>query len=347
MCGAFYTSSEFLQLEEDELFRREWICVGHEREIPRPGDYFTTDLVDEPLIVVRADDGAVRVLSNVCRHRGNVVARGSGNARRFTCGYHSWSYATDGKLIGAPRMEGLDKSNCRLPNFSVERWRGFIFVNLEGKAQPLASALRDLEPLVEHYEPEQQQLLYKTDEIWATNWKCLVENFMEGYHLSSIHPKTLHPYTPTALCEKLPNGAAFTGYRSHMDPSCPDFAPPYQANLNAVERRSSVLYCIYPSFVVAFGPATAMTSYMCIRPLGVGSVGIRLGIIGPTCDPDVLSEIVRVTEEFCGEDRAALEGLYKGLKSRYYKSGPLAGAHFEGTIWDILQYMAERLGSQR
>src|SRR5580700_853519 len=103
MPAAYYTSSEFLELEKDELFRKEWICIGHEGEIPASGDYFTTDLVDEQLLVVRGSDDCVRVLSNVCRHRGNVVARGAGNARRFTCGYHAWSYGLDGKLAAAPR----------------------------------------------------------------------------------------------------------------------------------------------------------------------------------------------------------------------------------------------------
>src|SRR5262249_26420472 len=155
--AAYYTSPEFLELEKQELFRKEWICLGHEGEIPRAGDYFTTDLADEPLLVIRGQDGNVRALSNVCRHRGNIVARGCGHASRFTCGYHAWTYGTDGRLLAAPLMEGFDKASCRLPNFAVEVWNGFIFVNLEGGAPPLATALRDLEPHIRNYHLEQQR----------------------------------------------------------------------------------------------------------------------------------------------------------------------------------------------
>ena len=111
MPAAFYSSPAFLELEKDAIFRREWVCLGHVGEVAAPGDYFTTELVDEPLLVVRGDDGAVRVLSNVCRHRGNLVAAGKGNKRIFACAYHAWTYGRDGRLKTAPlhsRTIGLD-----------------------------------------------------------------------------------------------------------------------------------------------------------------------------------------------------------------------------------------------
>jgi phenylpropionate dioxygenase-like ring-hydroxylating dioxygenase large terminal subunit len=241
-------------------------------------------------------------------------------------------------------MEGLDKTSVRLPSFSVEKWRGFIFVNLDGSAQPLHTVLRELDMYVNSYEPEAQRLQHVEEETWATNWKCLVENFMEGYHLTPTHSKTLHPFTPTALCEKLPGGPGFTLYRSHLDPSCGDLSP-YQPHLSAVERRSIVLCCIYPSFLAGFGPGRAMSMYMCLRPVTADSVGIRWGLLGVLHDSQPVSELVKLTKEFCAEDRATLEGLQRGLKTRYYHHGPLANQNLEGTIWDILQYMASRLGA--
>src|ERR1700728_2000786 len=90
MPASYYTSPDYVQFEREQLFRKQWICVGHVGELPRPGHYFTTELVDEQLLVVRDLGGTVRVLSNVCRHRGNIVARGAGHAARFVCGYHAW-----------------------------------------------------------------------------------------------------------------------------------------------------------------------------------------------------------------------------------------------------------------
>jgi phenylpropionate dioxygenase-like ring-hydroxylating dioxygenase large terminal subunit len=346
MAGDFYTSPMFLELERQELFRKQWVCVGHAGALASVGDYFTAELVEEPLLVVRDSPAAIRVLSNVCRHRGSPVAQGAGNAARFVCGYHGWTYALDGRLLAAPLIregEHFAKKTCALPRFATEVWQGYIFVNLDGLAPPLAPALAPLEPYIRNYHPEQQHFLYETEEVWNTNWKCLVENFMEGYHLSPLHAKTLHPVTPTALCEKLPDGPAFTGYRANFPPQCPERGP-YHPDLTLQERRSDVFYCVYPSFVVGFCPH--FTLYMCVLPRTADTLTVRWGLTGIESDAEsaVVRDYLRLCKAFCEEDRAQLERLMKGLKSRAYVPGPLAPDDFEGTLWDIWRYLARRLG---
>lgn len=341
--AAYYTSAEFLEVEKEQLFRKDWICIGHEGEIPKPGDYFVTELVGEQLLIVRGEDSRVRIFSNVCRHRGNLLVRSRGNVGRFICGYHAWCYALDGRLIAAPLMGAFAKSGCRLHEFAMTSWKGFIFVNLSCNPAPLAQAVQEIEPYVRNYHPEQRHFLRGFDETWQTNWKCLAENFMEGYHLSPMHAKTLHAITPTRLCEKLPNGAAFTGYRANFDASYPERGP-YHEDLTPLERRSDVFYWIYPGFVVGFAPH--FTLYMCLRPLTVDSVGIRWGIVGVPEDPDspVVRAYVQLCKDFCAEDRATLEALQLALGTRHFGGGPLAGNNYEGTIWDMYQFMATRLG---
>jgi phenylpropionate dioxygenase-like ring-hydroxylating dioxygenase large terminal subunit len=345
MQAAYYTSPEFLGVERERIFRRQWVCIGHAGEIPHAGDYFTTELIDEPLLAVRDEGGAVHVLSNVCRHRGNIVATGAGNAKGFVCGYHAWSYGLDGRLLAAPLLAAradFDKRACRLPRLATELWQGFIFVNLDGSAAPLKPSLLPIDPYIHNYHPEERHFLFGVEEVWNTNWKCLAENFMEGYHLSPLHAGTLHDITPTALCKKLPDGPAFTGYRARFAPECPERGP-YHADLTDEERRSDVFYCIYPSFVVGFCPH--FTIYMCLRPLTVDTVGIRWGLTGVTNDREasVTRDYIALCKAFCAEDRDALERLQRGLKSRLYKPGPLAPDDFEGTVWDIAQYMARQL----
>lgn len=347
MPGAFYTSPEFTQLERDTLFRSQWICIGHEGEVRSSGDYFTTELVDEPLLVVRDPSGAVRVLSNVCRHRGSTVAQGAGNANRFVCGYHGWSYALDGRLLAAPLItetDGFKKKACALPTLACELWYGYIFVNLDGQAAPLGPTLAAAQTMISNYHPEQQHHLFAAEEVWNTNWKNLVENFMEGYHLSPLHAKTLHPVTPTALCEKLPDGPAFTGYRSNFNPEYPERGP-FHNDLTRQEQRSDVFYCVYPSFVVGFCPN--FTLYMCLRPLTTGTVGIRWGVTGVADDPTskLVTDYVEFCKQFSAEDRLQMERLQVGLQSRHYVPGPLAPDAFEGTIADFWQYMSRQLGS--
>ena len=283
--AAFYTSPEYLEFERGALFRTQWICLGHVGAIPNVGDYFTAELADEQLLIVRESAAAVSVLSNICRHRGSPVVTGAGHAARFVCGYHGWTYALDGRLLAAPLIQDgkhFNKAACRLPRFASEIWQGYIFVNLDGSAAPLAPALSSTEPYIRNYHPAEQHFLFETQEVWQTNWKCLVENFMEGYHLSPLHAKTLHPVTPTNLCEKLPNGDAFTGYRANFHPQCPERGP-YHADLTPQERRSDVFYCVYPSFVVGFCPH--FTLYMCITPATADSVAIRWGVTGIADDP--------------------------------------------------------------
>lgn len=348
MPPAYYTSEAFLELEREHLFRRDWVCLGHASEIAKPGDYYTTELVGEPLLVIRGEDSAVRVLSNVCRHRGNLVAEGRGNRGRFTCSYHAWTYKSDGQLVGAPFMEerkDFDKRKCGLPAFNTEIWQDFIFVNLDGNAEPLAPRLDWFLPKIKNYHHPGRHHQFVGEEVWNTNWKCLVENFMEGYHLSFAHKDTLHPITPTSLCTKIDCKPGMTAYTSGYDPKVPERGP-YHADLTAAERRYSVLFSVFPNMVASIVPN--VTLYMMVRPLTASSVGVKWGLAGNIADPEH-PDVIRYRDlciAFNAEDRAALETVQKGLRSRYFKGGPLAAANYEGTIWDLNLYLADKLGNQ-
>ena len=105
MPPAVYTSEEWFEFEKRAVWDREWICVGHIGTIPRPGDYVSITISEDPLIVQRKDDGGVRVMSAVCQHRGHVLGEEKGNTRVFTCPFHGWSYDETGKLVSAPEMD--------------------------------------------------------------------------------------------------------------------------------------------------------------------------------------------------------------------------------------------------
>ena len=305
-----------------------------------------TDLVGESLLVVRGVDSRIRVLSNVCRHRGNLVAKGSGNKRRFVCSYHAWTYDPDGALANAPLMTkspAFKKENCGLPEFATEIWQDFIFVNLDGKATALAPRLDAFLPRINNYHHLGRHHQFVGEEIWKTNWKCLVENFMEGYHLSVAHAKTLHPMTPTSLCKKMPTPAGMTAYTSGYDPNYPERGP-YHEDLTPEERRYSVLFSVFPNCMVSIVPN--VTLYLLVRPIDADTVGVKWGIAGNIDDPNH-PDVIRYRDlcfAFNAEDKEQLEGVQKGMKTRYLKSGPLAPADYEGTIWDFYQYMASKLG---
>lgn len=346
----FYTSADFLELEKDAIFRREWICLGHTGEIPNPGDFFTTELVGENLLVARDSTGEIHVLSNVCRHRANLVeTQAKGNRRSFVCPYHAWTYDTDGRLKTAPLMnksKTFDAAKCSLPQLATEIWNNFVFVNLDGTAAPLAAQLGDLQSILHNYHPELRNLLFTEEAVWHTNWKNLTENFMEGYHLFATHPKTLQPMTPTQLCRKVPGRDRWTAYRSYYDPSYPPRGP-FHEDMSEDERNNSVLFNIFPSFVVAV--AANYTLYLCLRPAGPDKVAIRWGIAGPKTDPNdpEVTAYVDLCKAFNAEDREKLEDLQRAQNTRYYHSGPLAPDDLEGTIWDFLGYMGRMVGADR
>ena len=340
-----YTEPAILNYEIDQLLRNEWLCLGRADEIPNPGDYFTTLLFNEPLLIVRGDDKQIRVLSNVCRHRNMLVAEGCGNIERFLCPYHAWSYGRDGRLLFAPRMpEGALSEIARagLPRLKHELWQGFIYVNLSGTAEPLAPRLQGLDTILHNYHTEEMHHVFITEETWQVNWKCLVENFMEGYHLSVVHSKTLHHLTPTSLCEKIPGAPAYTGYKSYY----PDTAPKRgesHPDLTDRERRCSTLFCVYPCQVVSQSPSLLV--YMSLQPQSVDAVKIRWGA---ACYEDNLDQAeidnrLQLWHTINKEDRLKLERLQLGLKSSHTGTGPLAPADYEGTIWDFYNYLAQRL----
>ena len=342
--AGFYASEEYLELEKEEIFRKEWICLGRVDEVSKRGDYFTTQLLDEPLIVVRGEDDEVRVLSNVCRHRASVILEGKGNAKNFVCPYHAWTYANDGKLLRAPYMDkvkAFDITGCRLPELASEHWRGFIYVNLDGKAKPLAPRLKGLEPYITNHHPEDMVVNVVQDDIWPTNWKCLAENFMEGYHLSTVHHITLHDRTPTRLCEKIPPGEGYTGYKSHYTRKSPQ-RKPYHLDLTAEEKRYSMFFWVYPSHVVGLTPSGSAS--LCLQPRGVGEVANRCTL--SSFRPDLAQTADLRAEGFnkvMAEDRVQLARVRRGLMSRHVQPNRLGPADLEGTVWDMFQYMARRL----
>ena len=341
----FYTSADFLQVEQDELLRNEWMCIGHTGEVRNPGDFVTTELLGELLLVVRSQDGSVRVLSNVCRHRGNQVVEGKGSANRFVCAYHHWAYDGDGTLVNAPLMskrENFDASACSLPEFAADVWNGWLLVNLSGTAGPLTDGLGGLDEVVANYHPGDRYLVFLEDDVWECNWKALFENFMEGYHLSAIHPETLHPITPTRLCKKMVSGDRWTGYHAYYDPAYPPRGP-FHPDLTEDECNNSPMYGVYPNLVV--GMATNFTLFMCLRPDGPNRVRIRWGVTGLEDDPNAqaVADYVALCRSFNGEDKVKLEVLQRALKTRHYDGGPLAPDDYEGTIWDFVQYLARHL----
>ena len=181
-----YGSDDLYAAEVDRVFKRGWIPLCRVEQVAIPGSYYSIDILDTPLVVTRDRHGEIRVLSRNCTHRWMEVCSGAGEANVLQCPYHLWSFGLDGHLAGAPEMKkspGFSRNDYPLRKFRHDVWKGFVFVNFDGHAEPLATQMAGLDRLVDPYDLENYQTVEQTD--WGVcdwDWKIMVDNFMECYH---------------------------------------------------------------------------------------------------------------------------------------------------------------------
>jgi phenylpropionate dioxygenase-like ring-hydroxylating dioxygenase large terminal subunit len=187
----FYCDPPFFECELQRILKRHWHCVGHQSQIPEPGDFFTVDIFEESLIIVRVHDGQVRALLNVCRHRGSRVcteAGGHARAGAFVCPYHAWSYNLDGTLRAARQMApDFDRASHGLKSVHARVVEGLIFICFA--ETPLG--LEDVEAVLARsagiYGWREAKVAYRETYAVRANWKLVEENYMECYHCASAH----------------------------------------------------------------------------------------------------------------------------------------------------------------
>ena len=202
----YFVSREIFAEEQEKIFSRQWVLVGHESQVAKAGDYFTAEIAGESLVVVRDKQGAIRGFYNVCRHRGSrLIEDQNGQCATIQCPYHAWTYALDGRLIGAPHMDetpGFNKADYSLHQAQLGLWEGFIFVNLSD-ASPQRGGYRSLEewfsPVAAKFARWNMPTLRSAKRIEydvRANWKLMFQNYSECYHCLGVHPELskISPY---------------------------------------------------------------------------------------------------------------------------------------------------------
>jgi Rieske 2Fe-2S family protein len=187
---AFYDRADVFERDMD-LLLSGWTCLGHESEIPLSGDWITGGVGREQAIVARGEDGVVRALANVCRHRGSRVCVGThGHAAMFVCPYHAWSYHLDGRLRGAREMpEGFDAAAHGLVGLPLTLIGGLMFVSFEPRPPSLAAAAPALAAMTDAYGWAGARIAERRTYGVAANWKLVLENYHECYHCAPAHPE--------------------------------------------------------------------------------------------------------------------------------------------------------------
>lgn len=189
-----YTSPEFLRRELERVFRRTWLVVARESDLPRPGDCLPIDELGESLLLVRGEDGSVRTFHNTCRHRGTRLISGACARRRITCPYHGWVFGLDGRLLGVPKARGfesLDKESRGLFTVRTECWGGFVWITFHPDAPGVAEYLGPLVAQLSPYRLADMRPLFRRTWTLPCNWKAVLDQATESYHLHSVHGRSV------------------------------------------------------------------------------------------------------------------------------------------------------------
>lgn len=329
--GYIYTSPELYAEEKERIWMRDWLCLGREEEIPNPGDYMASRVLDEPVVVLRNQQGEVNAFANVCGHRGAEVVTGTGNKRVLTCPFHGWTYDLNGKLKGAAHMpEGFDPASCELPRLRVARWKGWIFVNFDERAPDFSACVAQLEQDFGYLRQEDCRLAVKTVSEVDCNWKLVVENLIDFYHLNVVHRGTNgRSFTKEAFkFNPRPNGGYVAFYDS--GPSTPSQKPVFGKApwMEGKPDDFSTAGLLWPNFTF-FARVDSVHPYV-TWPLGVN----RTRVIVYTLLPQVYFDRPNFQQEaeayrtfqkqVLTEDKEMLASVQNGLGSRRFRPGRMA-----------------------
>jgi phenylpropionate dioxygenase-like ring-hydroxylating dioxygenase large terminal subunit len=329
-----YTSQAFYDREVERIFRKTWNFIGREDEAPEPGDYFTLELAGESIIVLRDQAGKMRSFLNICRHRGTRLVEGKGNRRSFACPYHSWVFALNGALIGSAGMEqtlDFDRDDWGLLPVRLESWAGFMFVNFDADAAPLADQLGDLPERFASYDFDQMVCVRRKDYDLACNWKIYLENAMEEYHTPTVHRKSIGSQLTELIAN--PKGdwdAIFMPAPKTIAVLAEDAASAFDPipGLAGRPKEGTFFTAVYPS--TFFATTQDCMWWLQEIPIGPNRTRISVGSCFPratTERPDFQERAAKYFKRWdksLPEDNDISEKQQQGVSSAYARAGRLS-----------------------
>jgi choline monooxygenase len=349
-----YVDPLWIDLERDVIFRRTWQWVCHLEKLRNAGDYVTVDIAGQPICIVRDQQGALRAFYNVCKHRAHELLRGEGQTSRIMCPYHAWTYDLTGQLRRAPETEKLDNFNVRdicLDAVRVEEFCGFVYVNLDPEAEPLAVASGDLGNEIRHWAPDVGQLTFAhrlTYDI-RSNWKNVVDNFLECYHCPTAH-KDFCTLVDMDTYKVTTHGI----YSSHMAEAGKTANTAYSVE-NATVKDHAVWW-LWPNTCLMRYPGRGNFIVMNIIPVGPDRTLETYDFFLETAEPNEAEvESIRYIDHVLqAEDIALVESVQRGMSTPAFSQGRIvhdpdgsgksehAVHHFHGLVLEAYAQAAAR-----
>jgi len=341
-----YLDADLLALEHRCIFERTWQLAGHISQLPRAGSYLTAQAGTQPVLVVRGEGETLHAYRNVCRHRGSRLLSGSGQCRQaIRCRYHGWTYRLDGELIGVPEGRAfgapVDKAAFGLLPARVELMCGFVFVNLDPGATPLAALVGDLPARLERYRiPSLERFAEASGRGQPANWKVVAENYLEGYHIPIAHPDLMrlvdykrydlevhdHWIWFESPLRERPGGNRLARLYARLVEPMP--------GLDEHDRRVWRYAFIYPNTAIDLYPDQVTTWQ--IVPDGVARTTDVFGSYRPARSGPRTRLVQRLNQRFntlvLDEDIDLVDNVQRGLATSGYECGPLS-AREAGVAW--------------
>jgi phenylpropionate dioxygenase-like ring-hydroxylating dioxygenase large terminal subunit len=333
-----YSHSEMTRLEIERILLPSWQIVTHVSALKKSGDFATLDLGPESVFVIRDRDGTIRGFHNVCRHRGARLVDGQGTCpTSVTCPYHGWSYRHDGSLMGMPVRESfpeLDRTQNGLRPIKVDVAFGFVFVAITRNPRPVREVWGELGDELAPYRFEDMEPLSPISvEHWDVDWKIVMDNYLESYHVPIGHPGLNRMFTPDYDDQRGVPGIARGASWFREQPSSRWMERTYQKMIGGLtqhlpepNRRCWRFYSMLPNLGIDVMPD--QMDFFQILPNGPGKSIIRGAVYGL---PDTRREMRiarylsdRINQQTNREDTWLCERVQRGLQSSSYVPGRLS-----------------------
>jgi phenylpropionate dioxygenase-like ring-hydroxylating dioxygenase large terminal subunit len=345
--ASWYSEPAVLQAERDLIFASTWQYAGPLPLVAEPGSFFASVAGHIPVVVTRADDGELRGFVNVCRHRGHLVAQGSGCRATLQCPYHAWTYGLDGALRKAPRSErepDFDASSLSLLPISVEAWGPFVFVNPDPQAEALHATLGSLPDALAEGGVDLHRLRFHSHQEWEqdVNWKVALENYLECYHCPVAHPG----FSKVIDVDPDSYRLAVEGFVSSQ------IGPVRESVLagsggSGYDARGELPYSqyhfVWPNTTINVAPGPLNLSIERWVPVdGRKTVEVTDYFFGPELTEERIQEIIEFDTQVAQEDVALVQAVQLGLDSRAVPQGRLMAeseqlvAAFERRVFEAL-----------
>lgn len=318
-----YTDPAVFRAEKEAIFFKSWQFAGHVEQVAKPGDYITQQILDQKLFVVRDKEGDLRAFYNVCQHRAHRLLEGAGNVKVITCPYHAWSYNLDGALRsarGREKVEDFDPAEFCLTPVKLEVANNFIFVNLDPDAAPLAEQAGDFLAEMREMAPDIGRLTHAHRETFTlkSNWKIVVDNFLECYHCPVAHPAFVD-LVDMKTYRVVTHGL----WSSHHAGGGKTNNPAY--DFSNAEVQIHAVWWLWPNVCFLRYPGGPNMMVLHILPTVAGETFETYDFYFETPEPSAQQwEAIRYIKDVLQpEDIGIVESVQEGLSSRGYRDGRL------------------------